>query len=110
RPDKERPSETYRAAQNLGIAALRDISSTELAARHDLDPLLRKRALHVVGEIERVVRAVDLLALGDGAGFGALMNESHESSRINFENSTAELDLLVELARKIPGVLGARLT
>src|SRR5439155_815699 len=38
------------------------------------------------------------------------MNESHESSRINFENSTAELDLLVELARKIPGVLGARLT
>ena len=106
----ERQAETGAAAEKLGMAALRDISSAELAARHDLDPLLRKRALHVVGEIERVVRAVDLLALGDGAGFGALMNESHESSRINFENSTAELDLLVELARKIPGVLGARLT
>ena len=38
------------------------------------------------------------------------MNESHQSSRENFENSTPELDLLVELARKIPGILGARLT
>ena len=43
-------------------------------------------------------------------GFGALMNESHESSRQNFENSTAELDLLVEIARDLPGVYGARLT
>jgi galactokinase len=38
------------------------------------------------------------------------MNASHESSRANFENSTAELDLLVSLARTLPGVLGARLT
>ena len=38
------------------------------------------------------------------------MNESHESSRQNFENSTAELDLLVEIARDLPGVFGARLT
>ena len=38
------------------------------------------------------------------------MNQSHESSRLNFENSTPELDRLVDLARKQPGVLGARLT
>jgi galactokinase len=39
-----------------------------------------------------------------------LMNASHESSRTNFENSTPELDRLVELARSLPGVLGSRLT
>ena len=43
-------------------------------------------------------------------GFGALMNESHESSRNNFDNSNPELDLLVEIAQGMPGVLGARLT
>jgi len=51
-----------------------------------------------------------LLAVGDGIGFGKLMNESHESSRQNFENSTPELDLLVSIAQDLPGVLGARLT
>jgi galactokinase len=56
-----------------------------------------------------VRRALELLA-GDGVGFGRLMNESHESSRTNFENSSPELDLLVDIARKLPGVLGARLT
>ena len=73
-------------------------------------PVLRQRATHIVGENERVQRALQLLAENDGRGFGALMNESHESSRQNFENSTAELDLLVEIARNLPGVLGARLT
>jgi Galactokinase len=38
------------------------------------------------------------------------MNESHESSRTNFENSTPELDVLVDIARTLPGVCGARLT
>jgi galactokinase len=38
------------------------------------------------------------------------MNESHESSRMNFENSTPELDFLVDIARQLPAVWGARLT
>ncbi len=38
------------------------------------------------------------------------MFASHESSRVNFENSTPELDTLVELARGEKGVLGSRLT
>jgi len=75
-----------------------------------MSPVLRRRARHVTTENERVWRALDCLANRDGPGFGRLMNESHESSRENFENSTDELDLLVNLARKIPGVLGARLT
>ncbi len=63
-----------------------------------------------MGENARVERALELLAENDARGCGALLNESHESSRENFENSTAELDLLVEIARDLPGVLGARLT
>ena len=52
------------------------------------------------------------LALRHGklAAFGELMFQSHESSRVNFENSCAELDVLVAAARKTPGVLGARLS
>ncbi|HEY2138488.1 MAG TPA: galactokinase [Chthoniobacterales bacterium] len=106
----ERREETRAAAERLGVRALRDISSAELAAHDDMPPLLRKRAAHIVGENERVWRALELLQRGDGAGFGALMNESHASSRANFENSTPELDTLVELAQGLRGVMGSRLT
>ncbi len=105
----QRREETSAAAAALGLAALRDISPNELAMR-DLPPLLRRRAAHIVGENARVERALEMLAENDARGCGALLNESHQSSRENFENSTAELDLLVEIARDLPGVLGARLT
>jgi galactokinase len=105
-----RREETSAAAAAFGVRALRDVTSTQLAARPDLPDLLRRRAAHIVGENERVWRAVGLLEAGDGLGFGALMNASHESSRRNFENSTHELDLLVSIAQELPGVLGARLT
>ncbi len=105
----QRREETRAAAEALGLVALRDISPNELSKR-DLPALLRRRAAHIVGENERVQRALVLLAQNDPHGLGALMNESHESSRQHFENSTAELDLLVEIARDLPGVFGARLT
>jgi galactokinase len=66
--------------------------------------------VHIIGENERVWRAIELLERGDASALGELMNTSHESSRANFENSTPELDRLVDLAREQPGVLGARLT
>ena len=105
----ERVKETRAAADTLGVRALRDVSSEQLK-KSGLPSLLSRRAAHIVGENERVWRALDLLAQDDGSGFGALMNESHESSRNNFDNSSAELNLLVEIARGMPGVLGARLT
>jgi len=105
----QRREETGAAAATLGLAALRDISPNELAER-DLPSLLRRRAAHIAGENDRVERALTLLGQKDAPGFGRLMNESHESSRANFENSTAQLDQLVELARDLPGVFGARLT
>ncbi|MDB6116769.1 MAG: galK [Verrucomicrobiaceae bacterium] len=99
------------AAQALGVSSLREVSSAGLEnASVSLDLLLRRRAAHVTGENERVATAVQALRRSDGAALGALMNASHESSRVNFENSTPLLDRLTELARALPGVLGARLT
>jgi galactokinase len=105
-----RREQTVAAAHALGVRALRDVSLADLEKRTDLDPLLSRRARHVVGENKRVEEAVQALKTNDATRFGQLMNESHESSRHNFENSTPELDLLVELARTLPGVFGARLT
>lgn len=105
----KRREETRAAAEALGLVALRDITPNELAKRN-LPSLLYRRAAHIVGENERVQRAFSLLARSDGRGLGALLNESHESSRQNFENSSAELDLLVEIARSLADVYGARLT
>ena len=105
----QRRKETQLAANALGIPTLRDASRATLE-KSNLPPVLLRRATHIVDENERVRRALDLLSAGDGLGFGALMNESHESSRTNFENSTPELDLLVDIARTLPGVCGARLT
>jgi galactokinase len=105
-----RREQTHEAAHRLGVRALRDVTAPELTVHSGLDPLLSRRARHIVEENERVELALEYLARGDAARFGQLMNESHESSRTNFENSTAELDALVELARDQPGVFGARLT
>jgi len=107
----ERRLQCFDAAARLGAKALRDVTSAQLeAARENLPLLSYKRAAHVVGENERVLAGTEFLNCGDVASFGSLMFASHESSRVNFENSTPELDLLVDIARDLPGVLGARLT
>jgi galactokinase len=105
-----RRTETEKAAHAFGVGKLRDLKLAEIEKHPGILDLWRRRARHVVEENDRVWRAVSLLQAGDGCGFGQLMNESHESSRRNFENSTPELDLLVSIARRLPGVLGARLT
>ncbi len=94
-----------------GVSTLRDVSVVQLdAAKAELDLREYRRAAHVVGECDRVKRATACLDAGDVAGFGALWWESHESSRVNFENSTPELDYLVELSKSVPGCLGSRLS
>ena len=105
-----RREQTAAAAHALGVRALREVSSHDLGKRADLDPLLSRRARHIVSENERVEQAVQALRTKDATMVGQLMNQSHESSRHNFENSTPELDLLVDLARTFQGILGARLT
>ena len=106
----QRRAETGAAAEALGVRALRDANSQQIENATGLSPLLRRRALHITGENERVWKAVALLERGDVAGFGRLMYQSHQSSRVNFENSSPELDLLVQIASELPGVFGARLT
>jgi N-acetylgalactosamine kinase len=68
-----------------------------------------KRARHVLGETERVIRAADALAAGRLDEMGTLMNASHASLADDFECSTVQLDALVDCARR-GGALGARLT
>jgi N-acetylgalactosamine kinase len=68
-----------------------------------------KRARHVLGETERVIRAADALEAGRLDEMGTLMNASHQSLADDFECSTVKLDTLVECARR-GGALGARLT
>ncbi len=107
----ERRIQCFTAARELGVRALRDVTGPQLeAARGKLDPLVFRRAAHIVGEDERVARGIGYLRSGDGPAFGKLMFESHDSSRLHFENSSPELDALVEIARETPGVLGSRLT
>lgn len=99
------------AARLLGVKALRDVSAADLARRAaDLPEQLARRARHVVTENARVRQAADALRRGDCTAFGSLMNESHTSLRDDFEVSCAELDLMAELARRQPGVYGARMT
>lgn len=106
-----RREETAAAAEALGVETLRQITPAALEhARSSLDPLLYRRAAHIVGENDRVWRAVAAMEDGNAPAIGALMNTSHESSRVNFENSTPELDVLVSIAQSIAGVLGSRLT
>jgi len=93
------------------VKALRDVSMQEWETHHKgMDPTVARRAAHVIGENERVQKGRTCLKAGDLAGFGRLMFASHESSRVQFENSCQELDVLVDAARVIPGVLGARLS
>jgi galactokinase len=105
----ERRTQCQAAAAALGVKALRDVTS-EVVSSASLDPVIRARALHITGENERVLSGVAALASGRMEEFGQLMFRSHESSRHNFQNSTAYLDALVEIAATIQGVLGARLT
>lgn len=94
-----------------GVTALRDVSRSQLDAHKDkLDVMAFRRALHVVGENERVFKGIDALENQDLRGFGRLMFQSHESSRLNFENSCPELDALIDIGQSLPGCIGARLS
>jgi galactokinase len=93
------------------IRALRDVTPDELeAARERLDPVVYRRARHVVTENARVHQGVAALREGAVQRFGELMNASHDSLRDDYEVSSAGLDALVNAARAVDGCLGSRLT
>jgi galactokinase len=99
------------AARALRVPLLADATLGQLeAARSRLSEENYRRARHVIQEIGRVAETVKALKAGDLAAVGKLLTASHESSRTLFENSTAELDFLVETLVKTRHVHGARLT
>jgi galactokinase len=102
----DRVAQCAQAEQHIGPLRLAEVGSV----RNIADDILRRRALHVVSENDRVRRATVALALQDMATFGLLMNESHQSLRDNFEVSTQQMDEAVRNAQQTPGVFGARMT
>jgi galactokinase len=94
-----------------GVAALRDATLDQLeACSAELAPAVRRRCRHVITECARVLESAEALRRHDLVRFGQLMNASHDSLRDDYEVSCEEIDLLVSLARKVPGLIGARIT
>jgi len=112
----ERRSECDKAVEYLKTAKNIDLLgelTTEEFEKYQLlitDPVIRKRAKHVVYEIDRTKKAVEALSDNNLIEFGKLMNASHDSLRDDYEVTGFELDTLVEESRKIEGVAGSRMT
>lgn len=103
------------AAQFFGVKALRDVSPTQFLAQADalkqFNALAYKRAKHVINENYRVLAAAEALKAQDMSALGALMAQSHDSMRDDFEITIPEIDYLVELAQvAIGNTGGARMT
>lgn len=95
---------------NPGIKSLRDVTAGFLQTHEDdLDPLIFKRCNYVVEENDRVNLACDALKKNDFKTFGALMFKSHNGLQHDYEVSCEELDVLVEQAKTIDGLYGARM-
>jgi galactokinase len=110
----DRRASCERAARELGVQALRDVTTSDLGkAAAILDEETFRRARHVVTENDRVLQTVRILRAGaltsDPAAVGALLTASHKSMRDDFEITTPGLDLAVETALEA-GAFGARMT
>jgi galactokinase len=113
----ERVSECRRGVEILDehvshdVDALRDVSPDTFDAHADALPeTVRRRCRHVVHENARVQQAVSALRNDDFERVGGLLFESHGSLRDDYEVSCTELDAVVDIARSVEGVYGARLT
>jgi len=106
-PYADRRAECERAAhilgRPLGLCALGDLSGLT-------DPVLRRRARHVITECARVEEAERLLGRGNLVGLGEVMTEGHRSLAGDYRVSVPAVDALVEHLLGLPGVLGARMS
>ncbi len=112
----ERRSECEAAVEMLGKEQeLENLSQISYTRFMELKRLISsetvfQRAKHVISENKRVTDAITALRYNDLVSFGQLMNASHDSLRDDYEVTGKELDTLTEEARKVPGVLGSRMT
>jgi galactokinase len=99
--------QSYKHIRNLSELHPDDLNILE---KYIPDPVVRKRAKHVISENGRVIEAVKVLRENNIDRFGILMNLSHDSLREDYEVTGIELDTLAYEARKLPGVVGSRMT
>jgi galactokinase len=99
--------QAYRPIRNLSELNIGEINILE---KYIKDPVVRKRAKHVISENGRVIEAVKVLKDNNIGRFGELMNQSHNSLKDDYEVTGLELDTLVYEGRKLPGVIGTRMT
>lgn len=99
--------QAYKPITSLGELNLDEI---KILDKYIKDTTLRNRAKHVISENGRVVEAVKVLKDNNIARFGELMNLSHDSLKDDYEVTGIELDTLVYEGRKLPGVIGTRMT
>ena len=98
--------------EKLPIQSLGELTQEEFELHKGAikDPVRQRRAKHAVYENQRTIRAVEALRENDVELFGRLMNESHQSLKEDYQVSCQEIDILVDLAQAMPGVLGSRIT
>jgi galactokinase len=107
----ERRQQCSRAAEYFKVPALRDVSLEDFTEKSGgLDPLVARRARHVVKENHRVLMAAKVMRADDAESLGVQMDGSHSSLRDDFEVSSPALDMIVEIARKHEACWGARMT
>ncbi len=112
----ERRAECDKAVELLQaykpIRNLSELTSDEIGILHKFikDPVVLKRAKHVISENGRVTEAVKVLKQNNIVRFGELMNQSHDSLKDDYEVTGTELDTLVYEGRKLKGVVGTRMT
>jgi len=110
----KRRAQCEETAEILGVSTLRDATMEQLETSRDrLDDVHFCRARHVIGEIDRTVKAAEAIRAGRWDEMGRLMYASHNSLRDDYEVSCDELDILVKLAEEIGsagGIIGSRMT
>ncbi len=112
----QRVSECQEAVRQISclkpIERLADLTLSEFQSLQSAitDPVILRRARHVVSEIQRTREAVNALKSNDLTTFGQLMNQSHVSLRDDYEVTGRELDTLAQAAWQIGGVIGSRMT
>ena len=107
----ERRAQCQRASNLLGVNALRDLTTADLEEKiHKLEPIVARRARHVITENERTQLAAYAIKDGNAAELSRLMAASHISMRDDFEITTPEIDYLVEIINTALGGGGVRMT
>ena len=105
----ERYNQLKKAEEYLGVKYLSSVNIFALSEKKIVDPVVYKRAKHVITENNRVLKARNCLLENNIEKFGKLMNESHTSYSKDFEASTEDVNIITQKSLD-SGAVGSRLT